>query len=123
MKLGLIGYPIQHSLSPWIHNQFLKKSNLDGQYLIYEINTSKNFNEELKKLKDEKLTGFNVTAPYKEIIIDYLDELDESVKQIGAVNTVLHKDGKWIGYNTDGLGYVKALAAKFPEIMKNKNKR
>lgn len=123
LKLGLIGYPIQHSLSPWIHEQFLNKSNLTGSYSIYEISIDKNFKEEINKLKEERLKGFNITVPYKEKIIPYLDELDESVKKIGAVNTVLYENGNWIGYNTDGLGYLKALTSKFPEIAKDKTKR
>lgn len=123
MKLGLIGYPIQHSLSPWIHKHFLERTQTNGEYLIYEINNDKNFAHEINQLKKKQLKGFNVTAPYKETIINYLDELDESVKKIGAVNTVLNKDSKWIGYNTDGTGYVKALASKYPEILEGKDKR
>lgn len=123
IKLGLIGYPIQHSLSPWIHEQFLNKLNLEGQYLIYEIQTDKNFTEEIEKLKEEQLRGFNITVPYKEKIIPYLDDLDDSVKKIGAVNTVLNDNGRWIGYNTDGLGYVKALMTKFPKLAQDKKKR
>lgn len=123
IKLGLIGYPIQHSLSPWIHEQFLEKSKLTGEYRIYEINTSDNFKVEVDKLKSSGITGFNITVPYKETIIDQLDELDESVKKIGAVNTVLNDNGNWIGYNTDGLGYVKSLTTKFPQLANDKNKR
>lgn len=123
VKLGLIGYPIQHSLSPWIHEQFLHKTNLKGDYSIYEINPNDNFKEKIAELKEKGLTGFNITVPYKEDIIEYLDELDDSVKKIGAVNTVLNDNGRWIGYNTDGLGYVKSLMTKFPRLKKEKEKR
>lgn len=120
-QFGLIGYPIKHSLSPWIHESFLENNKLTGSYSIIEINPEASFPEEIEKLKARKLNGFNVTVPYKEKIIDYLDEIDEQAKHIGAVNTVLCKDGKWIGYNTDGSGYVRSLEDKYPEITDNKN--
>src|SRR5690625_2162047 len=123
IKLGLIGYPIQHSLSPWIHNNFFKKSSISGEYELYEINPDDSFSEEIERLKAENLKGFNITVPYKETIIPYLDELDDSVKKIGAVNTVLNQDDRWIGYNTDGLGYLQALTHTFPELRKDKTKR
>lgn len=74
-------------------------------------------------LREKNLDGFNVTVPYKEQIIDYLDEIDPYAKKIGAVNTVQCKDGKWIGYNTDGIGYVRSLESKFPEIQTDKTNR
>lgn len=122
-KFGLIGYPIQHSLSPWIHEQFLEKASLKGTYSIYEISTEKSFKTELEMLKKENLQGFNITVPYKETIMNYLDDLDDSAQQIGAVNTVLNNDGQWIGYNTDGIGYVRSLKTKFPELAEDKGKR
>lgn len=119
-KFGLIGYPIKHSLSPWIHENFLEKTNLHGTYSIIEIEEA-TFHEEIMKLKSENLNGFNVTVPYKEKIIPYLDEIDTQAKHIGAVNTVQNKDGKWIGYNTDGLGYMRSLLFKYPQIEKDKD--
>lgn len=119
-SLGLIGYPIKHSLSPWIHEQFLSQLNLDGSYELFEIDPSQDFKAALSKLKELNLTGFNVTVPYKETIIDYLDEIDEQALKIGAVNTVLNNNGRWIGYNTDGLGYVDALEDKYPSIIQQK---
>lgn len=121
-SFGLIGYPIQHSLSPWIHEQFLQRTNTNGTYNIYEISPEDSFAKEMKKLRELNLDGFNVTVPYKEKIMDYLDEVDAYAKKIGAVNTVLCKDGKWIGYNTDGIGYVRALESKYPVITSNKEK-
>lgn len=108
-QIGLIGYPIKHSLSPWIHQQFLQQENLQGDYSIIEIHPESNFDEEMKKLREKRLHGFNITVPYKEKILNYLDEIDEQAEQIGAVNTVLCKNGKWIGYNTDGVGYIRSL--------------
>src|SRR5690625_3900107 len=117
---GLIGYPIKHSLSPWIHENFLKQTGLNGTYSIIEINPNDSFAEAVKRLRASDLDGFNVTVPFKEKIIAYLDEIDEQAERIGAVNTVLCKDGKWIGYNTDGIGYLRALHHKYPELANNK---
>src|SRR5699024_894888 len=94
-QLGLIGYPIQHSLSPWIHEQFMQRTNVQGKYSIIEIPTDQSFENEMNKLKQSDLDGFNITAPYKEKILPYIDVLDPQAEKIGAVNTVLCKDGKW----------------------------
>lgn len=122
-QLGLIGYPIKHSLSPWIHEHFLKKTNLSGSYDIIEISLEENFSERIQQLRDQQIDGFNITVPYKQTIIPYLDELDANAKRIGAVNTVVLKDGKWIGYNTDGIGYVRSLEEAYPELFTNKSSR
>lgn len=119
-EFALIGYPIKHSLSPWIHERFLQQTELDGTYSIIEIDPEESFQKAVGQLKQSSLNGFNVTVPYKEKIMPYLDEIDEQAKHIGAVNTVLCKDGKWIGYNTDGMGYMRALLNKYPEIANNK---
>ncbi|HLR72753.1 MAG TPA: shikimate dehydrogenase [Pseudogracilibacillus sp.] len=120
-SFGLIGYPVQHSLSPWIHKQFLQRTNQEGTYKLFEIHPE-SFKEEVQLLRNESLNGFNVTVPYKEKIIPFLDEIDPYAKKIGAVNTVLCKNNKWIGYNTDGIGYVRALESKFPALVKDKEK-
>lgn len=120
-QLGLIGYPIKHSLSPWIHQQFLQQENLQGDYSIIEIHPESDFDEEMKKLRKKQLHGFNITVPYKEKILNYLDEIDEQAEQIGAVNTVLCKNGKWIGYNTDGIGYIRSLQQQFPQLEEEKD--
>src|SRR5690625_1503973 len=98
-SFALIGYPIAHSLSPWIHEQFLKRTKLNGSYRLEEIEPNDHFATRINELKASNLDGFNVTVPYKEKIIDYVDELDEQAEKIGAVNTVVVKNGKWIGYN------------------------
>jgi len=122
-QLGLIGYPIKHSLSPWIHESFLHRTNQRGNYSLMEIDPKKKFANELEILRERNVHGFNVTVPYKEKIIPYLQEIDEQAKQIGAVNTVLCKNGKWIGYNTDGIGYVRSLQHHYPELKKDKGKQ
>jgi len=115
-QLKLIGYPIEHSLSPWIHEQFLARTKLAGTYQIHEIPLSDSFSEQMVKLKRENVHGFNVTVPYKQTIIPFLDELNEDAKRMGAVNTVVNDAGKWIGYNTDGSGYVRSLENAFPHL-------
>lgn len=106
--LGIIGYPIGHSLSPSLHTGLSKKYGLNFVYLAFEI-----YPEKFQFIKDIILTldirGLNVTIPYKEKIISYLDEVDSLVKHVGAVNTVVNKDGKLIGYNTDIYGFTKSL--------------
>ncbi|MGP4107201.1 shikimate dehydrogenase [Virgibacillus sp. L01] len=123
LKLGLVGFPVKHSLSPWIHNQFMEKSGIEGNYSIMEIKPDDSFELELERIKESQVNGFNVTVPYKKQIINYLDGLDKNAERIGAVNTVVCKDGKWVGYNTDGIGYVIALRNKFPEIFHEKANR
>ncbi|WP_339214581.1 shikimate dehydrogenase [Ornithinibacillus sp. FSL M8-0202] len=118
-QLGLIGYPIKHSLSPWIHKQFLEEANIQGNYSIFEVRED-DLTELVQTIKEKRITGFNVTLPYKQKIIPLLDELDPSAKHIGAVNTVLNKDGRLIGYNTDGIGYLRSLEQSYPDLSNNK---
>lgn len=119
-KLGLIGFPVEHSLSPWIHQQFLTMAELAGDYSIMEIDPKNAFEEKLQQIKDSRFDGFNVTVPYKKQIIPFLDQLDTGAQAIGAVNTVLRESGKWIGYNTDGIGYVTGLRHHYPSIFHQK---
>lgn len=120
LHLGLIGHPISHSLSPWIHNQLLKESLLDGDYRLIDFHSTDLSKEHITQLKNMNLHGFNVTVPYKEKIIPFLDDLDNEAKIMEAVNTVVVKQGKWIGYNTDGRGYLRSLNESYPEIMNDK---
>ncbi|AIF43364.1 shikimate dehydrogenase [Virgibacillus sp. SK37] len=119
--LALIGYPIKHSLSPWIHNTFLNKAGLRGSYELYEFDQLRSFEENVKLLKNKKYDGFNVTVPYKQEIIPYLDEIDPIADKMGAVNTVVNKHGRWVGYNTDGVGYVRSLEAAYPTALSVEN--
>ncbi|ASK63126.1 shikimate dehydrogenase [Virgibacillus phasianinus] len=121
-RFGLVGYPIEHSLSPWIHNKFILKAGFKGNYALYEINTTESFADRIKEIKNDMLDGFNVTVPYKQTIIPYLDDLDEKAAAIGAVNTVVCKGGKWTGYNTDGDGYLRSLIQAYPSIGQDTNK-
>ncbi len=104
--LGLIGFPIRHSLSPQIHNYLFEKYNVDAVYGCFEV---KNLKETVRGLVSLGFVGFNVTIPYKEKIIKYLDYIDKETALIGAVNTVKIHKGKLYGYNTDGKGFLKSL--------------
>jgi len=115
-QLGLVGFPVKHSLSPWIHGEFFKKTKEQGEYTLYEVEPN-NFYQEVNLLK-EKLHGFNITLPYKQKIIPLMDELDETAEHSGAVNTAVKVDNRWIGYNTDGIGYVRSLCEAYPNILK-----
>lgn len=121
-QLGLIGHPVKQSLSPWIHSEFLKRSQLKGQYQLIDVHPDESLAHVLQQFEHEGYCGFNITVPYKEKILSYLDEVDEHARKVGAVNTVVRRKGKWIGYNTDGLGYVRALESSYPTFFKETKK-
>ena len=108
MKACVIGYPIHHSKSPIIHGHWLAQYNVQGTYKTVEIEPS-NFEASIKALVNEGYDGFNVTAPYKEEIFKLCDEVTETAQQIGAVNTVVIKNGKLHGTNTDAFGFVQNI--------------
>lgn len=101
---GLLGEKLGHSLSPEIHHKILKSINKDGEYKLFEIEKNK-LSQFINEAKILKVKGFNVTIPYKQDIIEYLDYVSDEALRIGAVNTVLNKDGKLFGYNTDYYGF------------------
>ena len=100
---GLLGEKLGHSLSPKINKIILERNNTEGSYKLFEIPKERigDFVEAIKLLK---VKGFNVTIPYKETIIKYLDYISSEAEKIGAVNTVMLKDNKLYGYNTDYFG-------------------
>ncbi|MFC6268391.1 shikimate dehydrogenase family protein [Frigoriflavimonas asaccharolytica] len=108
-KLGLIGKNISYSFSKIYFETKFKNLNADFNYDLFDI-PSINDVEELFKI--ENIVGLNVTQPYKEAIIPFLDELSEEALQIGAVNTILIQNEKKIGYNTDAFGFEKTLLLK-----------
>ncbi|MEJ7540612.1 shikimate dehydrogenase [Staphylococcus intermedius] len=115
MKFAVIGHPIDHSLSPHMHHANFKSLNLDYGYEALNIPPA-HFEHIRDIISDKALDGFNVTIPHKERIIEYLDEMSDEARAIGAVNTVKIENGKWIGYNTDGTGFVKGLQAKYGDL-------
>lgn len=114
-NLGVIGYPIKHSLSPIIQNAAIKKAQIDYSYIAMPIEPD-DLQIAVKGLKALNFVGFNVTIPHKVNIMKYLDHIDESARLIGAVNTVHIKDGKLYGFNTDAIGFINPLIKEAFEI-------
>jgi len=106
--VGLIGHPLGHSLSPLMHNAAFKELGLDFEYKLFDVKPS-DLAKKVEELRAEKYAGFNITIPYKEKVMELLDEVVENAKVIGAVNTVVNDNGKLIGYNTDGPGFVESI--------------
>jgi shikimate dehydrogenase len=105
---SLIGSPIYKSLSPIIHNNIFKNLNENSIYLAFDI-LEDDLKSTIEGFKSMKIGGFNVTIPYKKSIIKFLDDLSVDAKIIGAVNTVKNQNGKLIGYNTDGQGFLQTF--------------
>ncbi|MDZ5712295.1 shikimate dehydrogenase [Jeotgalibacillus haloalkalitolerans] len=114
MKLAVIGHPIRHSKSPFMHNNWLKESGIEGHYEAIEVSPEQ-LKDQVERFKELGYKGFNVTIPHKETIIPFLDEIDPAAKLLGAVNTVVIEDGKCTGYNTDGRGFLMSLLTKRSE--------
>lgn len=107
-KFGLIGYPLTHSFSKsYFQKKFDRENILDAEYENYPLEKIEDFPSLIEKIPN--LIGLNVTAPYKESIIPFLTELDDTAKSIGAINTIKFSDDKLIGYNTDAWGFAKSL--------------
>lgn len=105
---AVLGDPIGHSMSPLMHNNLFTHYNIDAVYLPFQVKPN-DLGEAVRGLKAIGAGGFNVTVPHKSTIIPFLDGVDELAMKIGAVNTVVNEDGKLIGYNTDGPGFIKGL--------------
>ncbi len=111
---AVLGNPISHSLSPFMHDTWLRDQNIDASYLPILVEEDR-LAEAVEALKLLGCSGWNVTVPYKTSILPLLDEIDVSASGIGAVNTVVKtEDGKLIGYNTDGLGFIRSLGSIKP---------
>ena len=110
-SLGLIGYPLSHSLSPTIHAAALKACNLQGDYSLFPIapDDKQGLKDLLARLRTGELRGLNVTIPHKQNAIEFLDELTPTAKSIGAVNTIYLKESKLIGDNTDAAGFLSDM--------------
>ncbi len=108
---GLIGDPVEHSLSPAMHNAAFKKTGLNFVYLPFKV-TAKNLPGAITGLRSLNFRGLNVTIPHKVAVIPLLDELDPAAKRIGAINTIVNDNGHLKGYNTDAAGFLKSLSVK-----------
>ncbi|NGP43484.1 shikimate dehydrogenase [Bacillaceae bacterium SIJ1] len=114
MKLfGLIGHPVGHSLSPMMQNRAFKHIDFPGIYIAYDVKPE-NLTTAVAGLKALGCEGFNVTIPHKVNVMPLLDEVSEEAKALGAVNTVVRENGRFVGYNTDGVGYLRSLEPELP---------
>jgi shikimate dehydrogenase len=107
-KVGLIGYPISHSLSPGMQNATFAALGLDYHYTLLPTRPDE-LETTLANFAANNFVGGNVTMPHKQTIMAYLDELSDDARIIGAVNTIHLQDGRLIGYNTDCIGFINAL--------------
>jgi shikimate dehydrogenase len=115
---GLFGYPVEHSLSPAMHNIAFRHLDLDYCYVAFSVKPEL-LEDAVRAIKALDLAGVNVTIPHKEKVIPLLDEISEEALSIGAVNTIKNEKGRLIGFNTDGRGFMKSLSENSIDV-KNK---
>lgn len=113
--VGLIGHPVEHSFSPPMHNAAFDALGMDYTYVAFDVNPAE-LQKAIEGARSLNIRGFNVTIPHKIEVMKYLDEIDDVARLIGAVNTIDFKNLK--GYNTDGIGAVRAIE----EVISIKNK-
>ena len=118
-KYLVIGNPIEHSLSPKLHNHWIKENKINATYDKKQLNES-NIEEIIGEVKKGKINGINVTVPFKKSVIPFLDQLTPLAKEVQSVNTIFKKDNKVVGDNTDIGGFEKSLKYINYDI-KNKN--
>jgi len=107
-KYFVIGNPIDHSLSPKLQNRWIKENNIDAVYEKAKLNDNQieNF---IQKIKNQEIAGCNVTVPFKNIVIPFLDNLTLEAEQTQSVNTIVYDNGNLVGHNTDIAGFYKAI--------------
>ena len=110
-KTGLIGHPVAHSKSPEMINAAYQKQGLPYIYLAYDV-APEDLKQAVEGMRALGFRGWNVTVPHKVTVMDHLDEVEESARVIGAVNTVMVEEGRLIGINTDGAGYLRSLVTE-----------
>ncbi|MCY4654712.1 MAG: shikimate dehydrogenase [Dehalococcoidia bacterium] len=108
---GIFGYPIRHSISPAMHNAAFAHRGIDAVYSDWET-TPDDLAAGVSSLRGEDYMGANVTVPYKQAVMEHLDEIDDLATRIGAVNTIVNRDGRLMGSNTDALGFINSLRSE-----------
>ncbi len=108
---GLIGDPVEHSMSPVMHNAAFREIGIDYLYLPFRVKKEE-LSKAIEGMRALNMRGLNVTIPHKVAVLQFLDELDNLAEKIGAVNTIVNDDGVLKGYNTDGAGFLQALLEK-----------
>jgi len=112
---GLIGYPLDHSLSPFMHNLAFQAAGVNAVYLPFPVKPGR-VSSAVEGARALGIRGFNVTIPHKETIIPYLDGISPEAEACGSVNTVLFEGDRAIGYNTDGIGFMDSLEQEGVEV-------
>ena len=112
---GVIGDPIEHTLSPIMHNAAFEALKLDYVFLAFKVKPAEVGNA-ISGMRALAIHGLNVTMPHKNAVIKYLDEVDPAGKAIASANTILNKDGRLLGFNTDGIGALNALEQNGVEL-------
>jgi shikimate dehydrogenase len=105
---GLIGFPVSHSRSPRIHDYWIVQHGLDAQYKLFTTPPPR-LRQTVLHLRKKNMVGFNVTVPHKQAVMEYLDGMDAAATRIGAVNTVINRNGIFTGTNTDAYGFITNL--------------
>jgi len=108
LKTGIIGYPLKYTLSPKLHTFLFNYYRIEGNYSVFKIFPN-DFESFIKNLKDNGLRGVNITSPYKETVMGFIDKIDNSVSAVGNINTILIDREKLFGYNTDIYGFEKSV--------------
>lgn len=108
VQVGLIGYPVKHSISAAFHQAAFDHLGMKAEYLLWEV-SPEDLEDKLKELREPSHLGANVTIPHKEEVIPLLDHIDDVARRIGAVNTIVNQGGLLVGFNTDAEGFLTAL--------------
>lgn len=106
--VGIFGWPIEHTLSPLMHNAAFDALGLDIRYVAFRV-LPEDLKDAVNSIRALNLLGVNITVPHKERVIPLLDKIDEEASFIGAVNTIVNSEGILTGYNTDGKGFISSL--------------
>lgn len=106
--LGIFGDPVTHSLSPLMQNHALELAGIDAVFVPFHVRPEQ-LGQAVAGIRALDLLGVNVTVPHKEAVCAHLDDIDPVARQIGAVNTIVNRNGRLCGYNTDGLGFLRSL--------------
>ena len=112
---GLLGSPVSHSISPLMHNEAFRLLDLNYVYLCFDVPEA-NLADTVKGLRCMNIAGFNCTMPDKTKICELIDDLSDAARMIGAVNTVVNENGRLVGHNTDGIGFVRNLHENGVEV-------
>ncbi len=112
IRLGVLGDPIAHSLSPQMQNAALAQGGIDLQCARFQIRPNE-LKDALELMRTLEFTGLNLTVPHKVAGCALVDEMDAEAKEIGAINTIALREGRWVGFNTDGVGFARAIRSEF----------